>query len=370
MAYSSFLKTISEVEVDCMAFKVFFSYSHKDEPLLEKLKEHLAPLKNQGLIDSGWHDREISAGTEWEPEIVRHLDTADLILLLVSAAFMNSDYCYEKELQRAIKRHERREARVIPIILSPVDWQIPPLDQLHALPTDGKPVTGAGWHSVDEALYNVVKGIRSVIKSLQKRPHPGFAYQYQMNYISEQVQQGNTAITALSRCDPDLGKLVEWIMNISFYNPISDILQLQLNKLLSEISVISEGDLRIRAEVTADTVGVIADSFNSIVEILSKNISRMRDIAGITITTSGNILKILSEQKAILSELSQTLETSIKSLQDAADSQQTSSQAMLVTDLFKHCTLIERNVNYIDELTHLLRQSVAHFRLPENSLKS
>src|SRR5437660_12732041 len=121
-----------------MSYKVFFSYARRDERLLEKLKEHLIPLKNQGLIDHFWYDREITAGSEWEPEIVRHLEIADIILLLVSAAFMSSEYCYGKELQRAIQRHERREARVIPIILSPVDWQIPPLDKLQALPSDAK----------------------------------------------------------------------------------------------------------------------------------------------------------------------------------------------------------------------------------------
>src|ERR1700674_2716852 len=196
-----------------MAFKVFFSYAHRDEQFLEKLKEHLAPLKNQGLIDRLWYDREISAGTEWEPEIIRHLETSDIILLLVSSAFMNSEYCYGKELRRAIQRHQRREARVIPIILSPVDWQIPPLDKLQALPTDGKPITGAGWHSVDEALLNVVKGLRIVIKDLQEHSRPGPSYQYQANYISQQMQQGNSAIAALNHCDPELGKLFEWVMS-------------------------------------------------------------------------------------------------------------------------------------------------------------
>src|SRR5579872_5396029 len=112
-----------------MELKVFFSYAREDEPLLKKLKQHLASMKKQGLIQD-WHDRDISPGVEWEPELLRHLDTADIILLLISSEFIASEYCYGKELQRAISRHERRLARVIPIILRPVDWQIPPLDRL------------------------------------------------------------------------------------------------------------------------------------------------------------------------------------------------------------------------------------------------
>src|SRR5436309_328404 len=109
-----------------MAVKLFFCYAHEDEPLLNKLKSHLSPLQRQGLI-TVWYDRDISAGTEWNDEIDTHLRTADLILLLISPDFMASDYCYGIEMTRALERHKRREARVIPIILRPVYWQGEPL---------------------------------------------------------------------------------------------------------------------------------------------------------------------------------------------------------------------------------------------------
>ncbi len=88
-----------------MPVKIFFCYAHKDEALLKKLKAHLRPLQRQGLIDV-WYDREISAGTEWEHEISQHLDEAQIILLLVSPDFMNSDYCYGTEMKRAMERHD------------------------------------------------------------------------------------------------------------------------------------------------------------------------------------------------------------------------------------------------------------------------
>src|SRR2546429_9932386 len=101
-----------------MSVSIFFCYAHEDEALLNKLKTHLRPLQRQGLIDV-WHDRDISAGTEWEREISQHLNSAQVILLLVSPDFMFSEYCYGIEMKRAMERHEHGEARVIPIICLP-----------------------------------------------------------------------------------------------------------------------------------------------------------------------------------------------------------------------------------------------------------
>src|SRR5215470_2233956 len=122
-----------------MPISIFFCYAREDEALLNKLKTHLRPLQRQSLIDV-WYDRDISAGAEWEQKISEHLNTAQIILLLVSPDFMDSDYCYGIEMKRAVERHQRGEACVIPIILRPVHWQEEPLDMLQALPTDAKPV--------------------------------------------------------------------------------------------------------------------------------------------------------------------------------------------------------------------------------------
>ena len=145
-----------------MSVKIFFCYAHEDEALLNKLKRHLWPLQRQGLIDV-WHDRDISAGTEWEHEISQHLNAAQIILLLVSPDFMYSEYCYGVEMKRAIERHQRGEARVVPIIMRSVYWQ-GILGHLQALPTDAKPVRS--WADVDEALYNVTEGIRTVVEQI------------------------------------------------------------------------------------------------------------------------------------------------------------------------------------------------------------
>src|SRR5260370_8754597 len=145
-----------------MSVSIFFCYAHEDEALLNKLKAHLRSLQRQGLIDV-WHDRDISAGTEWEQEIKKHLNEANIILLLVSPDFMDSDYCYSIEMKRALERHQHGEARVIPIILRRVYWQ-GILGTLQALPTDAKPVRS--WPDVDEALFDVTEGIGKVVVQL------------------------------------------------------------------------------------------------------------------------------------------------------------------------------------------------------------
>ncbi|CCH98379.1 MULTISPECIES: AAA-like domain-containing protein [Microcystis] len=136
---------------------VFISYSHRDEKLRETLGLHLASLQRQGVIKS-WHDRKISAGTEWRQAIDENLNSAEIILLLISENFIASDYCYDLEMERAIARHDAGEARVIPIILKPVDWSGAPFGKLQALPKNAKPVTT--WSNRGEAFLNIAEGIR------------------------------------------------------------------------------------------------------------------------------------------------------------------------------------------------------------------
>jgi TIR domain len=118
---------------------LFYSYSHRDEVLRGELEAHLSFLRRSKLI-AEWHDRMIGAGEEWKGQIDRQLAEADIILLLVSADFIASDYCWGEEMTKALARHQLGEARVIPVILRSCRWQKTPLGSLQAVPRDGKPV--------------------------------------------------------------------------------------------------------------------------------------------------------------------------------------------------------------------------------------
>ncbi|XXT19445.1 toll/interleukin-1 receptor domain-containing protein [Sorangium sp. So ce429] len=145
--------------------RVFFSYSHKDEYLRDELEAHLAVLKHQGVI-SGWHDRRISPGASWSEEINANLEASQILLMLVSADFLASEYCYKVEMLQALRKHDAGEARAIPVIVRPVDWSGSPLSELQALPKDAKPVTS--WSNRDDAWVDVCKKIRSVCEELQR----------------------------------------------------------------------------------------------------------------------------------------------------------------------------------------------------------
>src|ERR1039458_3052831 len=166
---------------------VFFSYSHKDEDLRNELEVHLSGLKRQGVI-STWHDRRITAGTELGSAIDGNLIAADVILLLVSPDFINSDYCYEKEMGRAMERHESGAARVIPVILRPCNWHGLPFGKLLATPIDGKPVTK--WPDRDEAFLNVVQAIKAALNELgQKSSQPTSGVRAEMAQWVESVKE-------------------------------------------------------------------------------------------------------------------------------------------------------------------------------------
>jgi hypothetical protein len=148
---------------------LFYSYSHRDEDLRLKLQDHLAVLKWNGMI-AEWNDRDIEAGAEWEREIDRHLSSADIILLLISASFIASKYCWSVEVKKALERHDRGEARVIPVILKPCRWQSTPFARLQATPKDAKPATA--WSDLDTAFDDVVSKIEAVVLELQRKHAP------------------------------------------------------------------------------------------------------------------------------------------------------------------------------------------------------
>jgi hypothetical protein len=148
-----------------MAYEVFISYAHEDQAFCEVLETHLSNLKNLQIV-STWFDKNIIPGSEWEKQIMHHLRTAQIILLLISADFMASRFCYSIEMKEALERHDKGEARVIPIILRPVDIEGAPFEKLLLLPTGGKPVTR--WPSRDDAFLDIVKGIRRQVDNLQK----------------------------------------------------------------------------------------------------------------------------------------------------------------------------------------------------------
>ncbi len=146
--------------------RVFCSHAEPDEPFLDELRKHLAPLCRAGLIEV-WDNHLIVPGSDSKEQIDQRLDEADLILLLISADFTASDHCYGVEATRALARHTRGEAMVIPILLEPVDIDLLPIASLRPLPRDLRPVVV--WPVRDEAWLDVERGIRRAIEVIFAR---------------------------------------------------------------------------------------------------------------------------------------------------------------------------------------------------------
>lgn len=145
---------------------LFYSYAHEDESLREELAGHLKIMERRGVIRP-WHDRCLAPGEKWDDEINTQLTTADLVLLLVSKDFIQSDYIWSHELDIAMKRQERGEASVVPVMLRAVDITYAPFAALQGLPTDLRPVTS--WPNRDEAWTDVAKGIRRTVEQIQAK---------------------------------------------------------------------------------------------------------------------------------------------------------------------------------------------------------
>ena len=146
--------------------KAFISYSHKDQLLCDKLHAHLAVMKSQGHLDV-WVDQKILPGGEIDSEISEHLESCELFLPLVSSDFLDSGYCQDVEMTRAIELHHANQLRIVPIIIRPCDWQETMLGKLKCLPWDGNAVSI--WGNEDAAFLDIVQGLRSVIAE-EKQP--------------------------------------------------------------------------------------------------------------------------------------------------------------------------------------------------------
>jgi TIR domain len=142
---------------------VFLSYSSRDQALVDQFTAHLTALKWQKVIQS-WHDHQIEAGTDWSKSITSYLDSADIILLLLSADFLASEYSLD-EARRALKRNESGQARVLPILLRPINFSATPFAQLQATPSNGRPITL--WEDKDVAFLSVTRDIRRAVEDLK-----------------------------------------------------------------------------------------------------------------------------------------------------------------------------------------------------------
>ena len=162
------MATDIDVNTRIEPLKVFYSYARADADLRNKLSEHLAPLRDDGLIVD-WYDDAIDPGAAYNEEIQKHIDESELIILLVDASFLASAYIKEHELPRALDREKQKRARVVPVLLRRFEnWR------KHALFADrqGLPSNGLAVdenRNLDATLASVAEGIRRAAEGFRTK---------------------------------------------------------------------------------------------------------------------------------------------------------------------------------------------------------
>lgn len=149
--------------------EIFYSYAstedETDEKLQQQLEKHLGVLKRQGKI-AHWHKRNILAGQISSEEVSKHLNSAQIILLLISPDFVSSDDCWDIEMERALERQKEEKTLVIPVLMRPIDYKEAPFSNLRVLPKNGKPITS--WDNQDEAFADIAYNIRLLAEKFEK----------------------------------------------------------------------------------------------------------------------------------------------------------------------------------------------------------
>ena len=145
--------------------KLFYSYSHADQKLRDNLAKHLVAYRNQKLIED-WYDRKLPAGVSIDESIAKKLDSADIVLLLVSPDFLSSGYCQGIELPQALEQHEKGKTRVIPVILRRTPgWEKEPFGHLNPLPTNGR--AAIEWPRND-GFCDIAIGVKTCVEKLEQ----------------------------------------------------------------------------------------------------------------------------------------------------------------------------------------------------------
>jgi len=169
------------------AAPIFISYAKSDnessDPAkrwLDRLVEHLKPLALQGLITT-WSDQQIEIGEEWHVQIQSALTSARIAVLLVSPAFLASEYIRNNELPILLRRAREEGVLILPIILRPclyttIRFNFPDpetgpeqfsLADLQAANSPNHSLSELDETNQDRALVSVCRRIQQVLQSGQ-----------------------------------------------------------------------------------------------------------------------------------------------------------------------------------------------------------
>ena len=143
--------------------KLFLSYAHEDRDIVAELRKHLAPLRYEQIV-TDWYDLELMPGHDWDQDIISQLESSDLVLVVISADFVASNYAYGRELNLSLDLHDQDRVRLLPVIARNCKWQNLPFARLQVLPEGA--VAISSWQNRDDAFVSVVLGVERVAREI------------------------------------------------------------------------------------------------------------------------------------------------------------------------------------------------------------
>lgn len=139
---------------------VFVSYAHSDKALFDALMIHLKPFVRNKAI-SLWSDTQIGVGDRWRDQIEEALNRAKVAILLVSPAFLASDFIAENELPVILRAVESRELRIIWVPVKPSAYEETTIKDYQAAHDPGHPISMLSAAEQDAAWVTICKHIKA-----------------------------------------------------------------------------------------------------------------------------------------------------------------------------------------------------------------
>lgn len=145
---------------------IFISYAHSDKKWLEKLQKHLKVIeKFFGNIET-WDDTQLKGGDKWRKEIEAAIEKANVAILLVSTDFLASDFISTDELPPLLRKAAEIGTRILPLIVSPCDYEISELGEFQAINSPDRTLADMAGDdaSISRVFLSLTKEIQALIQ--------------------------------------------------------------------------------------------------------------------------------------------------------------------------------------------------------------
>jgi internalin A len=144
-----------------MRSSAFISYSHKDRKWLARISEMLTPLERRGL--RVWSDEELKPGTLWREEIARAIADAKVAVLLVSPAFLDSEFIDQNELPPLLAASADEGLTVLWVPVDHSLYEFTDISRFQAAHNPAQPLASLPPSKLNEALVQICKRIHDAM---------------------------------------------------------------------------------------------------------------------------------------------------------------------------------------------------------------